>query len=75
MTGAEFRAWRRGHDLTRAGLLAVLHGLGWTNLTIHTVNVWATRGPPPHAVALFRVMDTCPAAWDTSAPPKIGPDH
>ncbi len=63
MTGPEFRAWRRRMGLSRAALLDALHGLGWRGLTIHALNLWATRGPPQHATALFRLMEACPDAW------------
>ncbi len=63
MAPEDFRAARRRLGLTRAELLAALHGLGWTTLTIHAVDQWGTRGAPQHVAAILALMERAPDTW------------
>lgn len=55
MTPADFRAWRRRNGMGHADVLAMFHDLGWTKLSIRTVEQWGTRAVP-EAVATTLVQ-------------------
>jgi hypothetical protein len=64
MTPAEFAAWRHRMGLTRPMLLAALHRLGWTSLSLRGLDAWMRRDPlPGHVSALLTLMERAPGAW------------
>lgn len=74
MPAEEFRAARQRLRLTRAELLAVLHGLGWTTLTIRAVDQWGTRGAPLHVAAILALMERALGTWRAVAVPPTEPE-
>lgn len=64
MTPDQFRAWRRRHGLSRLALLAALHRVGWTDLTLSALDNWVKRGPSQCGVVVLGFMERHRAEWD-----------